>query len=423
MARRHDLDTLRVFAFALLILYHVGMVYVVDWAFHIKSPTLLVWAEWPMVLVNRWRMSLLFLLSGLALGLVSARRSPMRLMVVRSWRLLLPLAFGIVAIVPVQAWCEARMLGTFDAGFGSFLLRYLQLRPWPAGTFTGAAYGFTWNHLWYLPYLWTYTMLALLFLPLLRWSGGVRFADWLGSRGRLWLWIVPPLWMLAALLLLAPRFPSTHALVGDWFNHAQYGAAFAFGVFASDRAALWAALVRRRWVFTVAALSGAGIYMGLRVIGRLLETGAMTVDSLPAGVPLEAWKLLSTCAHALYWWTALLALLAWAAHALNRPWRGLRYASEAVYPWYILHQSLIVLAAYVLIPRGLGPVLEPLSVLAITVIGCLLIHECLIRRIGWLRPLFGLPARDSPGGPAAAPLRGDAWLTSAARMSRRPDPA
>ena len=53
MDRRHDIDALRVFAFALLILYHVGMVYVVDWGFHIKSPTLLAWVEWPMVLVNR----------------------------------------------------------------------------------------------------------------------------------------------------------------------------------------------------------------------------------------------------------------------------------------------------------------------------------------------------------------------------------
>lgn len=72
MDRRHDIDALRVFAFALLILYHVGMVYVVEWGFHIKSPTLLAWVEWPMVLVNRWRMSLLFLLSGIALGLVLA---------------------------------------------------------------------------------------------------------------------------------------------------------------------------------------------------------------------------------------------------------------------------------------------------------------------------------------------------------------
>ena len=37
--RRHDIDALRVFAFALLILYHTAMAYVGDWDFHIKAPT------------------------------------------------------------------------------------------------------------------------------------------------------------------------------------------------------------------------------------------------------------------------------------------------------------------------------------------------------------------------------------------------
>ncbi|MCD9007623.1 acyltransferase family protein [Luteimonas sp. XNQY3] len=393
MDRRHDIDALRVIAFALLILYHVGMVYVVDWGFHIKSPTLLGWVEWPMVLVNRWRMSLLFLLSGIALGLVLARTSAARLIGNRSWRLLLPLAFGIVAIVPVQAWCEARMLGTYDAGFGTFLLRYLQLRPWPAGTFAGAEYGFTWNHLWYLPYLWIYTLLALLALPVLRAIGGGRVAGWLTTRGRWLLWTVPPLWYLFALIVLAPRFPTTHALAGDWFSHAKYVPVFAFGVLIASRAPMWAALDARRWVLTACALTGAFVYMALRVIGRLLDSGVLSPDSFDALMPLSAWKLVSVCAHALYAWTALLALLAWSARLLNRPWPGLRYASEAVYPWYILHQSLIVLAAYWLIPLGLGPLWEPLLVLAITIAGCLLIHELLIRRINWLRPLFGLPMR------------------------------
>lgn len=407
MDRRHDIDALRVIAFALLILYHTGMVYVVDWGFHIKSPTLLPWVEWPMVLVNRWRMSLLFLLSGIALGLVLERKRPARLMASRSWRLLLPLAFGIVAVVPVQAWCEARMLGTFDAGFGSFLLRYLQFEPWPSGTFAGAEYGFTWNHLWYLPYLWVYTVVVLVALPLLRATGATRLAGWLTTRGRWLLWMAPPLWFLWALLLLAPRYPTTHALTGDWFSHAKYFPVFVFGVLVAARVPMWSALVARRWMFTCLAAAGAVVYMTLRALGRLLEAGAVPTDSVEWLMPLSAWKFVSVSAHALYGWTALLALLAWGAHGLNRPWPGLRYASEAVYPWYILHQSLIVLAAFWLIPFGLGPVREPLLVLALTIAGCGLLHELVIRRVGWLRPLFGLPPRRtalaaSPAPPAHA---------------------
>ena len=59
MNRRHDIDALRIFAFALLILYHAGMLYVApvgDWGFHLKSTHLAEWLQYPMLFLNRWRM-------------------------------------------------------------------------------------------------------------------------------------------------------------------------------------------------------------------------------------------------------------------------------------------------------------------------------------------------------------------------------
>ena len=88
--------------------------------------------------------------------------------------------------------------------------------------------------------------------------------------------------------------------------------------------------------------------------------------------------------------SALCSILGWAHAWLNRPFRWLPWANEAVYPWYVLHQSLIVLCAYWLLPSQLGPVLEPLLVLAGTIAGCWLLHGFVIRRSRWLRPLFGL---------------------------------
>ena len=70
MPRRHDIDALRVLAFALLILYHTAMAYVDGWGFHLKSDYTAEWLQWPMLLVNRWRMQLLFLLSGIAIALM-----------------------------------------------------------------------------------------------------------------------------------------------------------------------------------------------------------------------------------------------------------------------------------------------------------------------------------------------------------------
>ena len=75
---------------------------------------------------------------------------------------------------------------------------------------------------------------------------------------------------------------------------------------------------------------------------------------------------------------------------LNRPFRWLPWATQAVYPWYILHQSLIVELAYWLVPIKLGPVLEPLLVGFGTVAGCWLITAGLVVRVEWLRACFGL---------------------------------
>jgi len=91
----------------------------------------------------------------------------------------------------------------------------------------------------------------------------------------------------------------------------------------------------------------------------------------------------------LYMWTMLLAILGWGHALLNRPFRWLPWATESVYPWYMLHQSLIVGIAFLLIPFKLGPVLEPLLVLVGTVAGCYAISE-IVKRIAWLRPCFGL---------------------------------
>src|SRR3546814_13330978 len=93
----------------------------------------------------------------------------------------------------------------------------------------------------------------------------------------------------------------------------------------------------------------------------------------------------------------------WAQVLLDRRFRWLPYCTEAVYPWYILHQSLLVPLAFWLAPLQLGPVLEPALVLGGTVGGCLLLHALVIRRTSLLRPLFGLKRRRTDAEGAAAP--------------------
>lgn len=393
-AHRHDIDTLRVAAFALLILYHVGMVFVYDWDFHIKSTHQWAWLQWPMVAVNRWRMDLIFLISGIALGLSRAADQPWRMGLRRSRLLLIPLIFGMLAVVPVQAWVEASVNGAFEGGFGMFILRYWQLRPWPQGGFAGAEFGITWNHLWYLAYLWVYSLalIPLLVMAKLWQRTGIALCR-PGVGTIVWpvlLIVVPTLGWFSVIYWLEPFFGDSKALFGDWANHAKYFPIFLFGFVVARNGAFWSVLMAGRYrVLTVSTL-GFTLYFGLRVMGLLLssEDAAMLPD--------WNWRAISDAGQATYAWSALLSILAFGAVWLNRPWPWLQLANRAVYPWYILHQSLIVPLAYLLIPWNLPGPMEAMGVLLGTALVCALLVHAVILKVPLLWPLFGVQAPATP---------------------------
>src|SRR3546814_20735217 len=87
----------------------------------LKSDYQAEWLQWPMIALNRWRMPLLFMISGIALGLARIDCTPWRFAARRCWRLLLPLAFGMFVVVAVQAYCEGLANGRLEPGFGAFL--------------------------------------------------------------------------------------------------------------------------------------------------------------------------------------------------------------------------------------------------------------------------------------------------------------
>lgn len=386
MNRRHDIDALRVLAFGLLILYHLGMLYVGpadDWKFHLKSSYIADWLEQPMLASSFWRMDLLFLISGMAVHFLRGRLSLPALAWRRTVRLLVPLLFGMAVVVPIQPYVQGVDNGLVAPGFGHFLLRYWTGGPWPAGAFDGWQFGVTWNHLWYLPYVWVYTLGLLALLPLLESSRGQRV---IGTIHRLHGWpllLLPAVPLVAFNFWLAARFPQNHALMGDWYAHAGYATMFLYGYAIGTHPGLWSELARLRY----RALAMAACCFAAHLLLDRMDIGTWSASA----IAIE--RLGMRALHLFYAWSAIAAVLGWGHRYLNRPFRWLPYAREAVFPWYILHQSVLLAMAYWLIPLKLGPVLEPTLVLLGTVGGCAALHEGVIRRTPWLRPLFGLDAK------------------------------
>jgi peptidoglycan/LPS O-acetylase OafA/YrhL len=156
--RRIDLDWIRIIAFGLLILYHVGMLFV-PWDFHVKSAHILPGLEPVMAALNPWRLSLLFLVSGAATRSMTMKFKPRALFAARAARLLPPVAFGMLVIVPPQSYFEVVERWNYAGGFVKF---YTELYLGPPRQICEAGHCVilpTWNHLWFVVYLFVYSAL------------------------------------------------------------------------------------------------------------------------------------------------------------------------------------------------------------------------------------------------------------------------
>ena len=198
--------------------------------------------------------------------------------------------------------------------------------------------------------------------------------------------VVPSLLFAAYRLALFPVFPSTHALFGDWYNHAMFATVFLFGFVLARAGAVWDAIERQRWL----ALSlAAGFFLSFLAL-RSTRDG---------GMPL---RIYAGIAYGFYQWLCIVAVLGFARRWLTADLAARRYLTDAIFPYYIVHQTAIIMIAHALHGQGLPAWLEASIVISGTAATCVLTYE-IVRRIPILRPLFGLKmGAVEPAMPARA---------------------
>jgi peptidoglycan/LPS O-acetylase OafA/YrhL len=371
-ARRYDLDWLRIIAFGLLIFYHVGMFYV-TWGWHVKSDFASPSAEPLMRLVSPWRLTLLFFISGVAIRFATDKAESLgRFAWSRVTRLGLPLLFGIYVWVMPQAYYQVRQSGEFTGSIVAFFPDYVALEQ-AFSTITP-----TWNHLWYLAYVLVYILIAIAVLPLLRRVPESSVWQSLTSR---------PLAVVFVLTLpfvvndtwLFPKYPTTHELINDWAHHAERFMMFLFGFFAAKDARFWQS-VDRVWKFVPMLAVAAWL---------LLQNGHNISELARQFMSDTQLRFFTNFVANIYAWSCILTLLGFGQRFLNRESRLLRYLTGAIFCYYVLHQTITVVAGYYLTEYQLGVVVESVLVLATTVAGCVFGYE-VIRRIPIVGILFGV---------------------------------
>ncbi|MGD9021322.1 MAG: acyltransferase family protein, partial [Lysobacterales bacterium] len=316
--RRYDIDALRVFAFGLLIVFHVGMFYTLDWGWHVKSTYQSRSLQFPMMLTIQWRIPLLFLISGLALSFIWGKYSTAQFALRRTLRLLVPLLFGMAFIVSAQCYYEALNKGVIDSGYMTFMGQYLTFQDFPGEAWAGEEQiHWTWNHLWYLPYLLTYT---LLLIPVARFIDGPGMAvrhSFQKLRG-IWIILVPIAPLMVYYNLFFPKYAYfSRALIDDWYAHFLYGTVFLYGYLIGRDDGFWAELTRLRRTTLLLALTSFAIY----VIKR---------EFYPFGA--SGWQFQANgLVDQFNTWLWIMTVLGWGHHWFNKPAKWLPYATEAVY--------------------------------------------------------------------------------------------
>jgi len=356
---RYDfLDWLRVIAIFVLLFFHTGMLFV-GWGWHITNAETIPALQWPMDLAHRLRMPLLFVVAGAAMWFALRRRSGATLIRERTLKLLVPVIFGMLVIVPPQIFVERVVHGQWHGGYLAFLFeRVFRFELYPAGDFG-------WHHLWFIVYLYVY---VLLLAPLLMW--------WRNRRSSL----RPGAWLYALALplalneaLLKPLFPETHNLTGDWYIFVHYLLLTVYGFVLASIPGAWDWLAAKRRV---------SLALGLTVIIGLLTL--FNVGVIAHDTPTD---------HVLanvFTWLWLMTFIGYGRRHLNFANGLLVWARSASYPIYILHQTVIVVIAYFVVAQPWHPWTKYFVVLGATLFICVLLYESLVRRFAVLRLMFGM---------------------------------
>lgn len=365
--RRYDLDWLRVIVFGLLIFYHAGMFFV-PWGWHVKNNVTYDWLRWPMIFLNQWRLPILFVISGMGTYYALGKRSLWKFNLERFLRLGIPLGVGMLLIVPPQVYFERLANGQFSGPYWEYFTTVAFEGIYPEGNIS-------WHHLWFLPYLFLFSLVLSPVLVYLR-RNETKFMQWIKRQIQkpygLYIFVIP-LYVLEA--CVEPFFDITHALIDDWFNISFSIVLFFFGfLLIATKDTFWECL---KSIKTKALFIGIIAFSSQVIIWLFFEDGYVVhfTEAMLKVVNIWSW---------------ILVLFSYASQYLNRPSKNLAYVNRAVYPFYILHQTITVGIAYYLIDLDWG-LLPKGFILVVGTFGLSwLIYDLLILRIPFLHPLFGL---------------------------------
>lgn len=406
-ARRYELDWLRMLVVLGLIPVHTASIFTPTADLYLKDTHASATMTLIGVFSGVFGMPLLFFVSGAATWFALTSHTSTHYLKERISRLFVPLLFATLVIIPVQVYVVAlsnpglvsavgapvsdpHFLDSFLRFYPQYLLSYAYFLSHPSVVGFIVFIG----HLWFLLYLFVFSLVALPLFVYLRSPRGLRQIKWLAE------FCMHPGAIFTLAIPLALFDALAHAAwsgIGAVAETLVYLMCFVYGyaLYADPR---FGQAMRRQWALALAAGMGLWLLAELFLIDRPLRPYTNSMGSLFL-IPLRgiiAW----------FWVVGLVGL---GITYLHRATRLLRYLGEAAYPIYMLHVAAIVSVGYFVIRWDVPLLVKFVIIMVAAFMITLGIYDVLIKRVPVLRLMFGLhsasalkspPLESTPESPA-----------------------
>jgi glucan biosynthesis protein C len=341
-SRRYDIDWIRVIAIFFLLIYHIAIVFQ-PWGVFLafvssNEPIEGLWTA--MAMLNVWRIPILFFVSGMGAYFALGKRSIIQLIMERTKRILLPFLFGVFTVVPLHFYVYQHY---FDSDLNYVLSR---------------------GHLWFLLNIFVYVLvLSPVFYAIKNSTKLKQFLNRLFSNP-LGLLVVM-IFFVAETLLISPNPYEMYAM--NFHGWVIGFLSFFFGfLFVYSGNQFWLHVKKGKW-----------IYLGIAVSMYAIRVTIFDLQAPRYLMPIES----------IMWIVAVFGL---AYSYLNKPSKTLSYLSESVYPVYIIHMVVMYVISALILPARLASFLEFVLIVISTFVVCYAIYHFVLRKVWFLRPLFGL---------------------------------
>jgi len=367
--RRYDLDWIRVFGIFVLFIFNTAMIFVL-WPFHIKNDTSNILLSLLNIFIGIWYMPIMFYVAGASAWFSLMFRDLREFFSERFFRLIIPLFWGIMIIIPPQVYYERMHEKILYHSFWDFYPQFFQ-GLYPEGNFS-------WHHLWFIAYLFVISVISI---PFTRIIDTRRSSPWIcqlaifsNRPGGILMFGVP---LALSEAFLRPYFPQgIKDIVHDWANVSFYSICFIYGYLMISDIRFGTAINRHRRISMILGTIFTIIISYYSIARTHLSSHSYTMF------------FHFLCGFNIWFW--MLTILAYVRESFSHESPILTYLNRAVLPFFILHQTIIILLGYHIISMELSIFGKFWYTLIGSFLITFLLYEGLIRRFAIFNFIFGI---------------------------------